>query len=394
MISLSILIPTIKRHGKYLAYLIPELRGQSKPYNGSIEILIDSNETDSIGEKRNRLLERAQGQYVAFIDADDNVSPKYISLLMQGIEKGVDCCSLKGIITTNGEDRHYFEHSIKYNSYRTNEGTSFEFGEIRYERFQNHLNALKSSIAKQFKFPEKNWGEDTDWATLIHNSGLLKTEHYIPEVIYHYRYSTNKNETMKYSQSDEESFILDHFKDFTNGKFIDIGSYDVYRFSNVRALYETGKWSGVMVEPQPANFKAIADHYKDDDRITVLNVAIGAETGEIDFYESDGDAVGTTDIEHMHKWGAAGVKYTKIKVPQLSVEAFMKLYAKDADFLSIDTEATNIIVFRNIPDWVFEQISLLCIEHDQHQMEIEEKLSRFGFTTLYVNAENIILGKL
>ena len=96
----------------------------------------------------------------------------------------------------------------------------------------------------------------------------------------------------------------------------------------------------------------------------------------------------------MQKWGAAGVKYTKLKVPQLSVEAFMNLYAKDANFLSIDTEATNIIVFRNIPDWVFEQISLLCIEHDQHQMEIEEKLSQFNFTTLYVNAENIILGKL
>src|ERR1035437_6109979 len=250
MKKLSLLIPTIKRHGKYLAYLIPELRSQAKQYNGSVEILIDSNEVDSIGEKRNRLLEKAKGEYIAFIDADDNVSDKYISLLMEGIEKEVDCCSLKGIITTEGKDYHYFEHSIRYNIYKTNEGTKFEFGEIKYERFPNHISCLKASIAKAFKFPEKNWGEDTDWATLIHDAGVIKTEHYIPEVIYHYRYLINKNETMRYSQNSEEDFILDFFKDYPKGQAIDIGAYDTFRFSNTRALYETGKWSGVLVEPQ------------------------------------------------------------------------------------------------------------------------------------------------
>lgn len=393
MIKLSLLLPTIKRHGKYLAYLIPELRSQIRQYENEVEILIDSSEVDTIGEKRNRLLDRAQGEYLAFIDADDKVSERYISLLMEGINKGVDCCSLKGIITTNGEDYHYFEHSIRYKQYKTNNGTKFEFGDICYERFPNHLSCIKSSIAKRFKFPEKNWGEDTDWATAIFNSGLLKTEHYISEVLYHYRYLTNKNEAMKYSQSDEQLFIDSYFANYTSGKYIDIGAYDVYRFSNTRSLYETGKWSGVLVEPQPENYKAIADHYKDDDRITVLNVAVGETTGEIDFYESNGDAVGTTEIEHMEKWGAAGVKYTKIKVLQVSVEAFMGLYCKDVDFISIDTESTNINLFRKIPDWVWSQISMLCIEHDGHFQEIEDKLSPFGFTTLYVNAENIILAK-
>jgi FkbM family methyltransferase len=197
---------------------------------------------------------------------------------------------------------------------------------------------------------------------------------------------------MKFSQSDEENFILFQYKDKPNGKFIDIGAYHVERFSNTRALYLAG-WSGILIEPSPKNYQAIADHYKDEERITVLNVAIGKETGEIDFYESDGDAVSTSEIDHMKKWGAAGVKYKKIKVLQLAVEAFMTIYCKDVDFLSIDTEATNMEVFRCIPNFVWEQISMLCIEHDQHQHEIEDKLSQFGFNTLYVNAENIILAK-
>jgi FkbM family methyltransferase len=200
--------------------------------------------------------------------------------------------------------------------------------------------------------------------------------------------------TKNYSQNAEQSVILDSLKNITKGKFLDIGAYDTFRFSNVRALYETGKWKGVLVEPAPQNYKAIADNYKGDPEMIVLNVAIGENSGEIDFYESDGDAVSTSDEGHMKKWGDAGVKYTKIKVAQMSVIEFMDQYAKDADFITVDTESTNIILFRLIPDWVFKRISLFCIEHDGFHEEIEEKLLKFGFQALYLNAENIILGKV
>lgn len=197
---------------------------------------------------------------------------------------------------------------------------------------------------------------------------------------------------MKYSQSDEEIYVLEILGDLQTGKFIDIGAYDTFRFSNTRALYERG-WSGVLVEPSPKNYAGIAEHYKDEPRIKVLNVAIGEKNEEIVFYESDGDAVSTTDIFHMKKWGDAGVKYSQIKVQQMSVVDFFNEYGKDVDFISIDTEATNIIVFRNIPDWVFERAKMIVIEHDLNQGEIEERLADFGFFTYYVNGENILLAK-
>lgn len=197
---------------------------------------------------------------------------------------------------------------------------------------------------------------------------------------------------MSFSQNAEESFILQELESMPTGKFIDIGAYAVERFSNTRALYLAG-WSGILIEPAPKNYAAIAEHYKDEPRIKVLNVAIGEESGDIDFYESDGDAVGTTDLIHMKKWGDAGVKYTKIKVPQISVVDFFNEYGKDTDMLSIDTEATNILIFRQIPDWVFERLKLIVIEHDGNQGEIEERLADFGFFTYYVNGENILLAK-
>lgn len=186
--KLSILIPTIRRHTRLFEILHRDLWQQIYPYSQKIELLIDDNEYDSIGLKRNRLLDRSRGEYICFIDSDDHISKNYISLVMEGIDKSVDCCSLKGVITTNGQHAAFFEHSIKYPAYRTNEAASYEAGEIKYERFPNHLNVIKSEIAKLFRFRDKSFGEDTDWATLVHRSGLITKEHYISEVIYYYQY--------------------------------------------------------------------------------------------------------------------------------------------------------------------------------------------------------------
>lgn len=191
-VKLSILIPYIKRHENLFRSLVVELSSQSLDYKDQVEILFDDHETDSTGGKRNRLLERGSGKYFTGFDADDRPASNYIQLLMEGIEKDVDCCSLKGIITSDGINPDYFEHSIRHDKYYTVENAKYEKGETKYFRFPNHISCIRADIAKQFKFPEKSWGEDTDWATLIHNSGLLKTEHYIDQVIYHYDYISDK----------------------------------------------------------------------------------------------------------------------------------------------------------------------------------------------------------
>lgn len=195
---------------------------------------------------------------------------------------------------------------------------------------------------------------------------------------------------MSYSQNNEESFIVDYFKGKV-GRFIDIGAYDVFKFSNTRKLYELG-WTGLLIEPAPGNYKAIADHYAKEERILALNFAVGDKSGEIDFYESE-DAVSTSDEAHMQKWADAGVPFRKIKIRQMGATDFMRHFCIHVDFLSIDTEGTNITVFRNIPDFVWEQIKMLCIEHDNNIEEIEDRLKPFGFLPLYSNPENIILAK-
>lgn len=78
----------------------------------------------------------------------------------------------------------------------------------------------------------------------------------------------------------------------------------------------------------------------------------------------------------------------------MSVVDFMNEHCKDVSFISIDTESTNLDVFRSIPDFVWEQIKMIVIEHDGKHEEISDKLSSYGFVTLHINAENIILAKV
>jgi Glycosyl transferase family 2 len=186
--KLSILILTIDSRLEMFSALLEEFIGQANKYDGQCEILweIDNGEKTK-GEKRNALLDRARGKYLAFFDDDDWPSQKYVSSILSAIKSDPDCCSLLGEMTTNGLNPETFEHSLKYSTWKTNPE-----GAVKYERNPNHLNPIRSSIAKSIRFPKINHGEDRAWSQALLESGQLKTEAAIPNVIYHYRFVTFK----------------------------------------------------------------------------------------------------------------------------------------------------------------------------------------------------------
>jgi len=191
MIDLSILIPCHVRDAHRLGELCKVLSTQALLEDINLQILIDvDNGQTSTGSKSNSLMQQAAGKYLCRFDADDLPTINYMQVLAEGIRRDVDCVSLMGIMTTNGEKPELFEHSLKYSEYRTNHEA--KIGDVKYERFPNHLSCIRASIAKQFTYPDKTISEDTEWAVKIFNSGLLKTEYYDSRVIYNYLYTTNK----------------------------------------------------------------------------------------------------------------------------------------------------------------------------------------------------------
>lgn len=182
MIKLSLLIPSLENRAGFYNRLREILDPQ---LTAEVEVItfIDNGER-TIGAKRNWLLKKAKGEYIAFIDDDDRVSTHYVSKVMEGIDKGVDACSLIGIITEDGLNPKKFIHSNKYNSW-------FEIRGIYY-RCVNHLNCVRKSIALQIMFPEKNKGEDHDYSMRLNKANIIKSEHEIEEAIYFYEFRTKK----------------------------------------------------------------------------------------------------------------------------------------------------------------------------------------------------------
>lgn len=179
---LSILICTIPKRLYMLRLLLHELEKQKTP---DIEILTD-NGTGTIGAKRQRMIEKAKGEYVVFIDDDDMVSKDYISSILFALESKPDVVGFMGWITTNGRNKTNFKISKDCGYQTTGKG---------HERFNNHLSPVKRSIALQIGYKDISWQEDYDYALRLTNSGLIKTERFISKALYYYQYVTRKNYT-------------------------------------------------------------------------------------------------------------------------------------------------------------------------------------------------------
>jgi glycosyltransferase involved in cell wall biosynthesis len=182
--KLSILIPTLPIREKLSSVLFLRIQEQKKAFPDQIEVLTNDNHTISIGAKRQLMLQAARGEYICFIDDDDRIADSYIELVMAGIATNPDCCSLNGIITTDGKDPKPFKHSIEYDSMYERDGV--------YYRPPNHLNTVRASIAKQMVFPDWQRSEDSNYCFQLQASGLLKVEYKIEPVLYYYDYVSDK----------------------------------------------------------------------------------------------------------------------------------------------------------------------------------------------------------
>ncbi len=183
----SILICTLDEREELFSHIYGKLTQQIKDHHleNRVEVLyFKDNRENSIGKKRNELMQKSRGMYVNFIDDDDDIHDEYIKMLHEKITQKPDCISLQGIITFDGIYPRPFFHSVEYSTY-------FE-DEKGYYRPPNHLNVMKRSVASQFLFPNISYGEDTDWAMQVCRASLLKTEEKISTPYYFYNFITAK----------------------------------------------------------------------------------------------------------------------------------------------------------------------------------------------------------
>lgn len=180
--KLSILIPSLYSRFEFLSKLLACISVQNKVCLNQTEILINTDNTaKSIGQKRNELLQSANGEYSVFIDDDDTISEDYLLRIFEGINKGVDHIGISMMYKPDNGAHKLVKCSRDY--------AWCEKDNIYYRSAQ-HVCPIKTSIAKQVVFPLTNFGEDKVFSDLI--NPLIKTEHLIDTPIYFYNYRSNK----------------------------------------------------------------------------------------------------------------------------------------------------------------------------------------------------------
>lgn len=188
--TLSILICSLEKRKPMLDELIKHLHWQivENSVYGEVEILIESDNGElNTGAKRNKLLNRANGVMVSFVDDDDKLSDDYVKDNLAAAKDTPDAIGFCGHMTTNGGTPIHWKISkdLPYDAFTEN-------GQTIYRRFNNHLSPIKREIALQIGFKEIYHGEDYDYAVRLKESGLIKTEVFIDKELYFYNYITQK----------------------------------------------------------------------------------------------------------------------------------------------------------------------------------------------------------
>lgn len=193
-IKLSILIPsTHTRYDNFNIKIQDQLYSQYNKLNAfeqsqvEIIMLVD-NKKMMLGEKRNRLVDLAQGDYVCHVDSDDRIRDTYIIDILEAIKHGTDVITFTCSVSLNGETPKPCFYSKDFKKdYNT---------EDAYFRIPNHICCIKKDVSLKSSFPNLLYREDSGFSKLL--LPHIKTEYKIDKVLYYYDYNQETTETQQH----------------------------------------------------------------------------------------------------------------------------------------------------------------------------------------------------
>lgn len=195
---LSILMPTIPSRSYIFFRLMREVKYQVEyckkvhPTLGDVQVLVDRRKEflkggPLIGEKRQSLIERASGQYVCFLDDDDNISPQYVETLLRLCNHGADVCTFRNI---SKFDNYWCVVDMGLN----NPNEQAHDRDIVYRK-PWHICPVRKEFADKHIVPSMNYGEDWKWfeKVLSHCTSEAKTNN----ILHQYNHSSKVSEADK-----------------------------------------------------------------------------------------------------------------------------------------------------------------------------------------------------
>jgi FkbM family methyltransferase len=195
-----------------------------------------------------------------------------------------------------------------------------------------------------------------------------------------------------YSQFGEDVAAVRYFQKKRGGIYVDIGAYDGIHLSSTAMLELQYGWHGVLVEPIRTAYDRMVESRPGS---TCIHGAVSAEKGPLRFTYSaaDGGMLSGTAFDPRHQTRIeeeSRRQHAQIEVllvpavhPNEVLRAAAALApggpdAKAIDFLSIDTEGTELDILKSI-DWKTFRPKLLCVENDFQELHQADFLLSVGY---------------
>jgi glycosyltransferase involved in cell wall biosynthesis len=177
--KLSILICTVPARGSSFAAIVSDLEQQIGLLPVQL-VYVGDNFSMKVGEKRNRLMELAKGDYISFVDDDDVISPEYVKKIMEGIQSNPSVVVFKGKEYYNGQNTFDFVFS-------KNNPKNWKDREKKiHHMVPNHLCAWKRELALRERFLDMNLREDHEWGERMLKH--IESEYHVQDFLYFYYY--------------------------------------------------------------------------------------------------------------------------------------------------------------------------------------------------------------
>jgi FkbM family methyltransferase len=193
-----------------------------------------------------------------------------------------------------------------------------------------------------------------------------------------------------YGQHSEDVYIKTLFPNLTNGICIEIGAYDGISLSNTKHFEEIG-WRALCIEPIPIAYEkcktvrkecyqcCIAEKDSDDKEFTIFH--LNENLCAISSLEPDQRLIDS----HSHL--ITDTSKIMVKVRGLNSLLAELDFPKVIDFISIDTENTELDVLKGIDLNVYN-VKLFVIENNYDEPFCKDYLSQYGYEKIHRIAVN------
>ena len=177
---------------------------------------------------------------------------------------------------------------------------------------------------------------------------------------------------LQYSRWGEDLFLIDYFKDTSNGRYIDIGAFHPFRGSNTYLLHKKG-WRGINVDLNKTSIDLFKLVRPNDIN---LNLAISDTKKKIKVYQN----------KDLGKMNTINLKFASIFLKNFHVRETYSCDLNDVlgkyninnnkfELIDIDAEGSEYLILKNL-DFKKYSFKLILVETHQFNSYTKQETSK------------------